>query len=88
MLQQQVQSLNETQQQMLTKQLNEMDKREFKLTEAESNLSEYWSHLARHKSKGNYDAKEIKHLEKDTAIIGSDYKMKILACYFCKNQQK
>lgn len=57
------------------------------ITAAKEDLLEYRSHLARHKSKGDFDAKELEELQNDT-VVTSDYKMKILSCFFCENQGK
>ena len=53
-----------------------------------SNLKEYRSHLARHKSEAEFDTTETAELGDDTAIVVSDWKMKILACFFRENQAK
>lgn len=51
-------------------------------------LIEYRSHLARHLSEDEYAKKELSNLADDEAIVTSDYKMKILACFFRENQKK
>jgi hypothetical protein len=51
-------------------------------------LDEYRSHLARLKTESEYDASELESLPDDTAKVISDWKMKILACYFRENQGK
>ena len=54
----------------------------------EQYLDEYRSHLARLKTDSEYDVEEIESLPDDTAKVISDWKMKILACYFRENQGK
>jgi hypothetical protein len=51
-------------------------------------LRTYRGHLARHTSEEEEAMQEVDLLEDDTAIITSDYKMKILACFFRENQKK
>ena len=51
-------------------------------------LIEYRSHLARHKSEEDYGESVIENLLDDEAIITSDYKMKLLSCFFRENQKK
>jgi hypothetical protein len=58
------------------------------IDQSEQYLDEYRSHLPRLKSEAEYDAKELETLPDDTAKIISDWKMKILACYFRENQGK
>ena len=55
---------------------------------AHENLVEYRSHLARQLSEGQFDDDEARNLKIDTAIIASDYKMKILSVFFRENQNK
>jgi hypothetical protein len=52
------------------------------------NLVEYRSHLARHKSEDEFASQQYVNLQDDEAIITSDYKMKVLACFFRENQKK
>jgi hypothetical protein len=52
------------------------------------NLIEYRSHLARHKSEDQFASNQYANLQDDEAIITSDYKMKVLACFFRENQKK
>jgi hypothetical protein len=49
---------------------------------------EYRSHLARHASEGSFATQELADLEDDMALITSDYKMKILSCFFRENQKR
>jgi hypothetical protein len=51
-------------------------------------LNEYRSHLAPLKTESEYDAAKLESLPDDTAKVISDWKMKILACYFRENQGK
>jgi hypothetical protein len=51
-------------------------------------LDEYRSHLARLKTEAEFDGEELELLPDDTAKVISDWKMKILACYFCENQAR
>jgi hypothetical protein len=51
-------------------------------------LIEYRSHIARHLSEDDHAKNELTNLADDTAIVTSDYKMKILACFFRENQKK
>jgi hypothetical protein len=51
-------------------------------------LDEYRSHLARLKTEAEFDAEEMEALPDDTAKVVSDWKMKILACYFRENQAR
>ena len=51
-------------------------------------LIEYRSHLARHKSEDDYAKKVMEDLEDDEAIVTSDYKMKLLSCFYRENQKK
>jgi hypothetical protein len=55
---------------------------------AAEDLDEYRSHLARLKTEAEFDAKELEELDDDTTKVISDWKMKILACYFRENQGK
>ena len=49
---------------------------------------EYRSHLARHKSEDEYNKSVMENLQDDEAIVTSDYKMKLLSCFFRENQKK
>ena len=49
---------------------------------------EYRSHLARHKSEDEYNKTVMENLQDDEAIVTSDYKMKLLSCFFRENQKK
>jgi hypothetical protein len=51
-------------------------------------LNEYRSHLARMKTESEYDAAKSESLPDDTDKVISNWKMKILACYFRENQGK
>jgi hypothetical protein len=55
---------------------------------ASEDFDEYRSHLARLKTEADFDAKELEELDDDTTKVISDWKMKILACYFRENQGK
>ena len=58
------------------------------LDRAGEDLTEYRSHLARHQAEQDFDALELNDLQDDTAVIVSDFKMKILSCFFRENQLK
>jgi hypothetical protein len=45
-------------------------------------LIEYRSHLARHKSEDDYAKQVMENLKDDEAIVTSDYKMKLLSCFY------
>lgn len=51
-------------------------------------LIEYRGHLARHTSEEDEAIQELENLADDEAVVTSDYKMKILACFFRENQKK
>ena len=51
-------------------------------------LIEYRSHLARHKSEDDYAKQVMENLKDDEAIVTSDYKMKLLCCFFRENMKK
>jgi hypothetical protein len=52
-------------------------------------LDEFRSHLARLKTEAEFDGEEMESLPDDTtAKVVSDWKMKILACYFHENQAR
>ena len=53
-----------------------------------NDLVEFRSHLARHLSEEEKAKEELANLADDEAIVTSDYKMKILSCFFRKNQKK
>ena len=55
---------------------------------AKEDLDEYRSHLSRLKTEAEFDQKELEELADDIAKIISDWKMKLLACYFRENQAK
>ena len=71
-----------------TLELQELEEIEADLSRAEEDLNEYHGHLARHKSEADYDAEELENLKDDKAVVISDYKMKILSCFFRENQQR
>jgi hypothetical protein len=52
------------------------------------NLKEYRGHLARHVSEDAYAQSKIDELGDDEAIVTSDYKMKILSCFYRETQKK
>jgi hypothetical protein len=52
------------------------------------NLKEYRGHLARHVSEDTYAQSKIDNLAEDEAIVTSDYKMKILSCFYRETQKK
>jgi hypothetical protein len=52
------------------------------------NLKEYRGHLARHVSEDTYAQSKIDNLADDEAIVTSDYKMKILSCFYRETQKK
>jgi hypothetical protein len=58
------------------------------VNQSEHYFDEYQSHLPQLKSEGEYDVKELDSLADNTAKAISDWKMKILACYFQENQGK
>ena len=68
--------------------LQELDEYTFDLQESAKDLTEYRSHLARHKAEGDFDLQEMRTLPDNTAIVVSDWKMKILSCFFRENQAK
>jgi hypothetical protein len=53
-----------------------------------NDLVEYRSHMARHLSEDIAAAKVLDNLADDEAVVTSDYKMKILSCFFRENQKK
>jgi hypothetical protein len=55
---------------------------------AAEDLDKYRSHLAQLKTEAEFDAKELEELDDDTTKVISDWKMKILSCYFRENQGK
>ena len=65
-----------------------LDETRQELKECRDNLLEYRSHLARHKAEAEYDEAEFSAMPLNTARVVSDYKMKILSCYFRQNQKK
>ena len=75
-------SAKASQLQRSTLELQELEEIEADLSRAVEDLNEHRSHLARHKSEADFDACELENLEDDTAVVVSDYKMKILSCFF------
>jgi hypothetical protein len=53
-----------------------------------ADLREYRSHLAWHVAEEKFAAKELENLANNEAIVISNYKMRILACYFREAQSK
>ena len=53
-----------------------------------SNLQDYRVHLARHTSEEEQAMAALETLEDDTAIVTSDYKMKIISCFYREDQRK
>jgi hypothetical protein len=59
------------------------------LEQITKDLTEYRSHLARHKLEQDFDDAEfLQDLDDSTALVISDFKMKILSCFFRENQLK
>jgi hypothetical protein len=73
---------------MATRQKQELEQFIAELDLAIEDLTEYRGHLARHLSEGEFDAKELAELADDTAVVTSDFKMKILSVFFRENQNK
>ena len=67
---------------------NEIEQLEQDLVDIKSDLDDYRSHLARQISEDAFDEEEIKNLPDDTARVTSDWKHKILECYFRENMLK
>jgi hypothetical protein len=53
-----------------------------------ADLIEYRSHMSRHLSEDIWAAEQLENLKDDEAIVTSDFKMKILSCFFRENQKK
>lgn len=68
--------------------LNKLEELVYDIGCRRADLLEYRSHLARHKSEEEYAVKELHDLQDDECIVTSDYKMKILSCFFRENQKK
>jgi hypothetical protein len=64
------------------------EERFYEIDRRKKDLLEYRSHLVRHHAEDLNAAKGLEELADDEAIVTSDYKMKILACYFRENQKK
>lgn len=60
----------------------------FQIDQCRSYLDEYRSHLVRLKTEEEFDQAEMDSLPDDTAKVISDWKMKILACYYRENQAR
>eukprot|EP00980_Cylindrotheca_fusiformis_P025942 scaffold14950_cov156-Cylindrotheca_fusiformis.AAC.1 len=69
-------------------QLQKLDQLRCDVETCISNLHDYCGHLARQTSEAEQAKLELENLDNDTAIVTSDYKMKILACFFRENQRK
>jgi hypothetical protein len=68
--------------------LQNLEELSYEIQCRKADLIEYRSHLARHLSEDKHAKKELHDLADDEAIVTSDYKMKILACFFRENQKK
>eukprot|EP00980_Cylindrotheca_fusiformis_P023019 scaffold10054_cov140-Cylindrotheca_fusiformis.AAC.10 len=69
-------------------QLQKLDQLRCDVETCISNLRDFRGHLARQTSEAEQAMLESENLQDDTAIVTSDYKMKILACFFRENQKK
>ena len=72
----------------IIRQMQKLEEDIHELHVCRDNLVEYRSHLARHKSEDQFASNQYSNLQDDEAIITSDYKMKVLACFFRENQKK
>jgi hypothetical protein len=68
--------------------LQKLEEHLHEINECILNLKEYRGHLARHVSEDTYAQSKIDNLADDVAIVTSDYKMKILSCFFRETQKK
>jgi hypothetical protein len=68
--------------------LQKLEEHLHEIDECILNLKEYRGHLARHVSEDTYAQTKIDNLADDVAIVTSDYKMKILSCFFRETQKK
>jgi hypothetical protein len=68
--------------------LQKLEEHLHEIDECILNLKEYRGHLARHVSEDSYAQSKIDRLCDDEAIVTSDYKMKILSCFFRETQKK
>jgi hypothetical protein len=68
--------------------LQEMEELMYKIECRKEDLVEYRSHMARHLSEDISAADKLENLKDNEAIVTSDYKMKILSCFFRENQKK
>jgi hypothetical protein len=64
----------------------QIDEMQHEIVLAKEDLDEYRSHLSRLKTEADFDQKELDELADDSAKVISDWKMKLLACYFRENQ--
>ena len=60
----------------------------YQLIQCRDNLVEYRSHLVRHAAEDEAAAKQMEELPDDEAVSTSDYKMKVLSCFFRETQKK
>jgi sentrin-specific protease 1 len=68
--------------------LQQLEEHLHEIDECILNLKEYRGHLARHVSEDAYAQSKIDNLADDEAIVTSDYKMKILSCFYRETQKK
>jgi DNA-binding Xre family transcriptional regulator len=68
--------------------LQEMEELKHEIECQKEDLVEYRSHMARHLSEDVSAANKLETFKDDKAIVASDYKMKILSCFFRENQKK
>jgi hypothetical protein len=54
----------------------------------ERHFTQYRAHLAQIRAEAEFDAVELDGLKDDEALIITDYKMKILACFYRENQAR
>jgi hypothetical protein len=69
-------------------QRQKIDQMTYHIDVSESYLDEYRSHLTRLKTESEKDIQDMEELPDGTAKVISDWKMKILSCYFRENQGK
>jgi hypothetical protein len=69
-------------------QQQKIDQMMYHIDVSERYLNEYRSHLTRLKTESEKDIQEMEELPDHTAKVISDWKMKILSCYFRENQGK
>jgi hypothetical protein len=68
--------------------LQRLEELRYDIDSRKNDLVEFRSHLARHLSEEAKAKEELANLADDEAIVTSDYKMKILSCFFRENQKK